>query len=59
MADQKNRGGQKKGKQKPNDRQQAAGHASGGTGERSDADKRKDQQANPDDATRRPTDERR
>jgi hypothetical protein len=59
MADQKNRGGQKRGNQDPDDPQQAQGTTTGGAGERSDADKRNDQRSNPDDDTRQPTDEQR
>lgn len=59
MADQKNRGGQKQGNQNPDQSEQHQGTTTGGAGERSDKDKRKDQQSNPDDAARQPTDEQR
>lgn len=59
MADQKNRGGQKQGNQNPQQPDQAQGTTTQGAGERSDADKRQDQQNNPDDATRQPTDQTR
>src|SRR5207248_2109065 len=55
MADQKNRGGQKKGKQQPNQPEQKQGTATTGEGMRSDRDKRQDQMNNPDDARRQPT----
>jgi hypothetical protein len=59
MADQKNRGGQKKGNQQPDNPEQKQGTATEGAGERSDQDKRKDQMSNPDDAARQPTDQQR
>lgn len=59
MADQKNRGGQKQGNQDPQQPEKAQGTATHGAGERSDADKRQDQQNNPDDARRQPTDQTR
>lgn len=59
MADQKNRGGQKAGNQNPDHAEQHQGTTAGGTGERSDADKQRDQRPNPDDARRRPTDQQR
>lgn len=59
MADQKNRGGQKKGNQDEERTNDPQGANTGGAGERSDEDKRKDQQTNPDDARRTPTDEQR
>jgi len=59
MADQKNRGGQKQGKQQPDQSEQKQGTATAGAGERSDKDKRADQMSNPDDATRQPTDQQR
>ncbi len=59
MADQKNRGGQKQGNQNPKQSEQHQGTTTGGAGARSDQDKRKDQQSNPDDAVRQPTDEQR
>jgi len=59
MADQKNRGGQKQGQQKPGQQEQKQGTATQGAGERSDHDKRQDQVSNPDDASRRPTNEQR
>jgi hypothetical protein len=59
MADQKNRGGQKQGRQEPGqtERKQAA-HTRTPAG-RSDQDKRQDQMSNPDDAGRRATNEQR
>jgi hypothetical protein len=57
MADQKNRGGQKKGNQQPDNSEEKQGTTTAGAGERSDQDKRKDQTSNPDDATRQPTDQ--
>jgi hypothetical protein len=59
MADQKNRGGQKRGNQQPDQPEQQQGTTTEGTGERSDKDKRADQMANPDDARRQPTDQQR
>jgi len=59
MADQKNRGGQKKGNQKPKQSQEKQGTTTQGQGERSDQDKRHDQTTNPDDAARQPTDQAR
>jgi len=59
MADQKNRGGQKKGNEQPGQSTQKEGTASAGAGERSDKDKRADQMSNPDDETRQPTNEQR
>ncbi len=59
MADQKSRGGQKQGKQQPNQRERKQGTTTGGAGERSDRDKRADQTSNPDDAARQPTHEQR
>ena len=59
MADQKNRGGQKKGGQKPSESTAHQGTTTGGAAERSDVDKQKDQRSNPDDAKRKPTDEQR
>ena len=59
MADQKNRGGQKQGRQQPGQSEQKQGTATQGAGERSDHDKRQDQMSNPDDATRKPTNEQR
>jgi hypothetical protein len=59
MADQKNRGGQKQGNQNPGQSDQAQGANTHGTGERSDVDKRNDQQSNPDDERRQPTDQTR
>jgi hypothetical protein len=59
MADQKNRGGQKKGTQQPDQSEQKQGTATEGTGERSGQDKRNDQMTNPDDAQRQPTNEQR
>ena len=56
MADQSNRGGAKQGNQHPAHSDQAKGNATHGAGERQDADKRKDQMSNPDDAIRKPTD---
>jgi hypothetical protein len=57
MADQQNRGGQKEGHQQSGPQGQKHGTESQGTGGRSDRDKRQDQMSNPDDATRRPTNE--
>jgi hypothetical protein len=57
MADQKNRGGQKKGKLDQDNPQQHQGTATAGAGERSDRDKQEDQRNNPDDARRQPTDQ--
>lgn len=59
MADQKNRGGQKQGKQDPEHADQHQGTTTGGAGERSDHDKQQDQRSNPDDAARQPTDRQR
>lgn len=56
MADQKNRGGQNQGHQDPQQPEQAQVTTTQGAGERSDADKRQDQQNNPDDERREPTD---
>jgi len=55
MADRKNRGGQKKGNQQPNQSAQKQGTTTQGAGERSDKDKHQDQMSNPDDETRQPT----
>ena len=59
MADQKNRGGQKQGNQKPDqpDQQQQTSPATAHG--RSDQDKQADQRSNPDDAARQPTDQTR
>lgn len=59
MADQKNRGGQKKGQRDPAHTEQKQGTATQGQGERSDQDKQQDQRNNPDDARRQPTNEQR
>lgn len=59
MADQTNRGGQKKGNQDDERSDDPRGTNTAGAGERSDADKRRDQQTNPDDARRGATDEQR
>ena len=59
MADQKNRGGQKKGHEKPGQSEQREGTATAGAGERSNKDKQADQISNPDDARRQPTDQQR
>jgi len=59
MADQKNRGGQKQGNQKPQQPEQAQGTTTKGAGERSDQDKQQDQRNNPDDARREATDQQR
>ena len=59
MADQKNRGGQKQGKQQPGQQENKQGTTTSGAGERSGADKRADQMNNPDDANRQPTNEQR
>jgi hypothetical protein len=56
MADQKNRGGQKKGRHQPEQSEAQQGVRAGTPAERSDADKREDQMTNPDDARRQPTD---
>ncbi|MBY0228361.1 MAG: hypothetical protein K2W96_03680 [Gemmataceae bacterium] len=58
MADQKNRGGQKRGlaDEEP---ERKLGADTQGAGERSDQDKRRDQQNNPDDEARQPTDQQR
>ena len=48
MADQTNRGGQKKGSLDPNHPEQKQGTTTGGAGERSDKDKQADQRSNPD-----------
>ena len=56
MADQKNRGGQKQGDQ---DDERPQGANTAGSGDRADADKKRDQQTNPDDARRTATDEQR
>lgn len=59
MADQKNRGGQKRGNQDPNHPEEHQGTTTDGAGERSDQDKQQDQKSNPDDARRSPTDQQR
>lgn len=59
MADQKNRGGQKKGSQDLQQPEQHQGTTTHGAGERSDPDKQQDQRTNPDDARREPTDQSR
>jgi hypothetical protein len=59
MADQSSRGGQKVGNRDPGHSDQHRGTATGGAGERSDADKQQDQRNNPDDARRQPTDQQR
>jgi hypothetical protein len=59
VADQKNRGGQKRGNQDPQQPEQAQGTNTGGTAERDDKDKQQDQRNNPDDARREPTDQKR
>jgi len=59
MADQKNRGGKKQGQQKPGQSQQRQGNQGTGVAERPDQDKREDQRTNPDDQTRRATNEQR
>ena len=59
MADQKNRGGQKKGNQMPGQSEQHQGTTTGGAGQRSDQDKQQDQRSNPDDARRQATDQQR
>jgi len=58
MADQKNRGGQKRGKQQPAQPEQKQGTSQAG-GERSDVDRRQDQINNPDDERRQATNEQR
>lgn len=57
MADQKNRGGQKKGKQDMSRPQQAQGTTTRGEGKRADKDKQQDLRNNPDDARRKATDQ--
>jgi len=62
MADQTNRGGQKKGKQGRQDTQSSEekrGTTTHGQGERSDQDKRADQMSNPDARNKIPDNERR
>jgi len=59
MADQRSRGGKKKGTQQPNQSEQQQATKADGTGERSDRDKQADQASNPDDARRQPTDKQR
>lgn len=59
MADQKNRGGQKQGKQQPGQSEQHQATTSQTQGGRSDKDKQADQTSNPDDARRQPTNEQR
>jgi hypothetical protein len=59
MADQKNRGGQKQGNQRPDQPEKKQGTAAQGAGEHSDQDKREDQMSNPDDARRQATNEQR
>ncbi len=59
MADQKNRGGQKKGSLDPKKPEQAQGTTTGGKAERSNKDKQQDQRNNPDDSRREATDEQR
>jgi hypothetical protein len=59
MADQKNRGGQKQGNQDPDWSEQRQGATAGGSGERSDRDKQRDQRTNPDDERRQATDQQR
>ncbi|MBX9582138.1 MAG: hypothetical protein K2X87_17675 [Gemmataceae bacterium] len=59
MADQSSRGGQKAGNEDPGHPDQHRGTATGGAGERDDADKQQDQRTNPDDARRQPTDQQR
>ena len=59
MADQKNRGGQKAGNQTPGQPEEHQGHTPETAGGRADADKVRDQQTNPDDAARTPTDQQR
>jgi hypothetical protein len=57
MADQKNRGGQKKGSLDAQHPDEAQGTATQGAGARADRDKQQDQRNNPDDARREPTDQ--
>jgi hypothetical protein len=59
MADQKNRGGQKRGNESPDQSERKEGTTTGGAGERSDRDQRTDQTSNPDDTRRQPTNEQR
>lgn len=55
MADQRNRGGQKRGAEQPERRREKRGTTTQGEGARSNRDKRADQMSNPDDAARQPT----
>jgi hypothetical protein len=55
MADQKNRGGQKKGTEQPQQAEEKQHATQQNGGGRSDQDKRKDQTSNPDGARRQPT----
>jgi hypothetical protein len=59
VADQKSRGGKKRGGEQPDHPEQAEGTNTEGAGERSEKDKRKDQQSNTDDDERTPTNEQR
>ncbi len=59
MADQKNRGGQKKGRLQPDQAERKQGTTTQGQGERSDRDKQADQMSNPDDVRRQPTNKKR
>jgi hypothetical protein len=52
MADQKSRGGQKKG-QGTGQSQERRGNNTQGTGQRADRDKQQDQRSNPDDKSKR------
>lgn len=57
MADQKNRGGQKKGNQQPGQSDQHQPATPDTAAGRADQDKQRDQRSNPDDARRQPTDQ--
>ncbi|MBY0527471.1 MAG: hypothetical protein K2R98_29005 [Gemmataceae bacterium] len=59
MADEKNRGGQKRGNQQPDSAQQKQGTTTGGVGQRSEGAKQADQMSNPDDQRRQPTNKQR
>lgn len=54
MADTKNRGGQKQGKQQPGQSEEKQGTTTQGQGEWSNHDDRQDQMNHPDDAKRQP-----
>jgi len=59
MADQKNRGGQKQGKQQPMQSERKQGTTTQGAGQRADRNKRADRMSNPDDRKRQPTNQQR